>query len=295
MRTGTVRTANGGELCYLDRGSPEGIPIFWLHGTPGSRLSQAVTEQALTAIPVRVITYDRPGYGLSPRRQGRQVVDSVSDVVSIADHLGIDAFMVSGRSGGAPHALAVAAARPQRVTGVRSVSGFAPYPSAGLDWFAAMDPSNIREFRCALQGEDALAAHITVSAREMLARVKTDAADFLAAFDLADADHSATNIPLVKEVLTQAIPEALRAGTAGWIDDDLAVIRPWGFDVREISVPVELQYGLRDVVVPPAHSQWLAEHIPQAVRLPDPDAGHISTPDQELAMLRHMIEGHQTS
>lgn len=294
MRTGTLRTADGGELCYLDRGSPEGVPVFWLHGTPGSRLSQAVSDRALAAIPVRVITYDRPGYGLSTRQWGRRVVDSVSHIVSIADHLRIDTFMVSGRSGGAPHALAVAATCPERVTGVRAVSGLAPYPSAGLDWFAGMDPSNIREFRCALRGEDALTAHIAVSAREMLARVRTDASDFLAAFDLADADHSATHNPLVKEVLTQAIPEALRTGIAGWIDDDLAIIRPWGFEVREISVPVELQYGLQDVVVPPAHSQWLAEHIPQAIRLPDPDAGHLSTPDQELAMLRHMIQDHQT-
>ncbi len=50
--------------------------------------------------------------------------------------------------------------------------------------------------------------------------------------------------------LREAIPEALRNGVSGWVDDDLAIMRYWGFEVHDIAIPVEVQYGMRDVIVP---------------------------------------------
>ena len=291
MNSQLIRSPDGFELCYQQRGDQEGISIFWLHGTPGCRLSQAVTESALESIHARVITYDRPGYGMSTRRPGRTVADSVSDVVAIADHLNLDRFMVTGRSGGAPHALAAAALIPDRLTRVRSVAGPAPYPSAGLDWFAGMDPANVREFQCALRGGGELIEMIDASARTMVEQLKTDPIDFLADFDLPEGDRAAGSDPLVTTTLREAIPEALRNGVSGWVDDDLAIMQYWGFEVRDIAVPVEVQYGMRDVIVPPAHSRWLAEHLPHAVRVSHPESGHFSTPDQELAMLHQMVTG----
>jgi len=236
-----------------------------------------------------VITYDRPGYGLSTRRSGRQIVDAASDVANIADHLKLDTFMVIGRSGGAPHALALASSLRERVSLVRSVAGIAPYSSSGLDWFAGMDPNNVREFHCALEGEAELTEDLARIAQDMLRQLETNTGEFLAAFNLSDADRVARSEPLVKKVTREAIPEALRNGIGGWVDDDLAIMRPWGFEVEHIAVPVQVQYGLSDTVVPPAHSVWLAEHIPHTTRIPEVGAGHLATPEQEIRMLRDMI------
>lgn len=284
-----IRTSDGRELCVLQRGDLSGVPVMWLHGTPGCRLSEAVLDDDLAALGVRVISYDRPGYGCSSRLPGRAVADSVLDAAAIADALGLDRFLVTGRSGGGPHALAVACGLPDRVVRVRCVAGFAPYAAPGLDWFAGMDPGNVEEFRHAATGTDALTPYLSRQGEQMLQRLAADPATFLGGFGLSDADRSAVRDPVVQAMLRRAIPEALRGGVGGWVDDDLAVTRDWGFDLAAIAVPVEVEFGLADVVVPPAHGRWLAAAIPGAVALPRPGAGHLNGPDQELAMLRSLL------
>jgi pimeloyl-ACP methyl ester carboxylesterase len=106
-RTGRVRTADGRRLAYRDRGDPAATPIVSHHGTPGSRLDRHPDEDAILAeLGVRMIAYDRPGYGESDPQPGRRVVDAAGDVSAVADHLGIERFAVVGTSGGGPHALA---------------------------------------------------------------------------------------------------------------------------------------------------------------------------------------------
>jgi pimeloyl-ACP methyl ester carboxylesterase len=95
---------------------------------------------------VRVITYDRPGYGRSTRLKGRSIADAAGDVVAIADHLGLDQFGVIGVSGGGPHALAVAAKAPERVTRCATIVSGAPYDADGLDYFADMPGEEQRAY-----------------------------------------------------------------------------------------------------------------------------------------------------
>src|SRR3954452_3100554 len=113
-------------LGVAEWGDADGKPVFTLHGTPGSRLGRHPDEDAVRAAGLRVITYDRPGYGASDRHAGRRVVDCVADVAAIADTLGIDTFFVSGGSGGGPHSLAVAARLGDRVLAALCVVGAAP-------------------------------------------------------------------------------------------------------------------------------------------------------------------------
>src|SRR6185369_2914402 len=118
----------------------------------------------------RVITYDRPGYGRSDRHPGRQVASCVADVAAIADAVGVDRFAVSGASGGGP---------PDRVTRALCSVGFAPYGAQGLDWYAGMDPENVKEFGWALAGEAELHRELTREAADMVARVEHDPARML--------------------------------------------------------------------------------------------------------------------
>jgi pimeloyl-ACP methyl ester carboxylesterase len=87
--------------------------------------------------------------------------------------LGIEQFSVIGGSGGAAHALAVAARLPERVSRATCSVGLAPYHAVDFDWFEGMDAFNVRLFGLALQGEDAVVPELEREAAEALERVAT--------------------------------------------------------------------------------------------------------------------------
>jgi pimeloyl-ACP methyl ester carboxylesterase len=287
-----VKAPDGRQIAAAQWGDPSGIPVFSLHGTPGSRLGRHPYEDRVAALGARMITYDRPGYGASDRNRGRRVVDCVADVEAIADSLGIQTFAVTGGSGGGPHALAVGARLPERVTRCRCLVGSAPYGAAGLDWLQGMDPLNIKEFHWALAGEDTLRAELEREAATDLARMAHDPTKVLSdEWQVSAADRAVLGRPEVQAVMGEQIREAFANGVWGWVDDDLALTTPWGFDVVEIRVPVEIRYGAQDVMVPAAHGAWLAEHVPNAQVYVSSESGHLSDPEETLRMLPWLLEG----
>jgi pimeloyl-ACP methyl ester carboxylesterase len=285
-RLRTVTAAGGRTLAVAQWGDPDGTPILSLHGTPGSRLLRPSDEDAIREAKINLMTYDRPGYGASDRNAGRRVVDCVADVEAIADALGVSRFAVTGRSGGGPHALAVAARLPDRVAAAECVVGAAPSDAADLDWTAGMDEENVTEFGWARQGEQVLHQHLVPVAAADLRRMAADPAKvFSDDWQLADADRRVLARDDVQRVLAESVREALRPGVWGWVDDDLAFLRPWGFAVTEIRVPVTIRYGSRDVLVPAAHGAWLAGHVPGAEVVVDDGAGHLTDPETVLERL----------
>ena len=90
---------------------------------------------------IRVISYDRPGYGGSTRQPGRTVADCATDVRTIADGLAIERLAVWGISGGGPHAIACAALLGDLVPAVAVLASSAPWGAEGLDYFAGMASS----------------------------------------------------------------------------------------------------------------------------------------------------------
>ena len=282
-----VTTADGRSLGVAQWGDPDGTPVLSLHGTPGSRLGRPPDEAALRDAGIRLITYDRPGYGISDRAAGRRVVDCVGDVEAIVDALGISRFAVTGRSGGGPHALAVAARLPDRVALAECVVGAAPFDASGLDWLAGMDAENVEEFGWVRQGEQVLHQELTRLAAADLERMTADPAKvFSDDWQLADTDRQILARSDVQSVMVEAMREAFRPGVWGWVDDDLAFFAPWGFDVAEIRVPVTVRYGSQDVMIPAAHGAWLADHVPGADVIVDEQAGHLAGPE---VMLERMV------
>jgi pimeloyl-ACP methyl ester carboxylesterase len=293
MKTTMLRTKDGRQLCYAQWGDPAGAPIFSLHGTPGCRLNRYPDEAALANIGARVITYDRPGYGRSDRNPGRRVVDCAPDVQAIADAEGIDHFVIVGGSGGGPHALAVAARLPDRVTFVRCIVGIVPYETTGFDWFAGMDPENVKEFGWALAGEETLYRELSKEAEATVARVSADASNMLGPeWEIPEADRAVLAHPMVMQVTREAVPETFVNGPWGWVDDDLAFTQPWGFDVSEITIPAEVHYGTQDVLVPAGHGEWLAANVPAAKVVISDNEGHTSSPERRLQLLQSMIGPH---
>jgi pimeloyl-ACP methyl ester carboxylesterase len=176
---------------------------------------------------------------------------------------------------------------------VRCVVGVVPFDTADFDWFAGMDPENVKEFGWALDGEDTAYRELSKEAEAMVARVKTDPSNVLSSdWELPDADRAVLAHPLVMQIMREAIPECVVNGPWGWIDDDLAFVKPWGFDVAEITVPAEVHYGRQDVLVPAAHGAWLAANVPNAVVVVNDDEGHSVAPEKVLELLKSMIGPH---
>jgi len=207
-------------------------------------------------------------------------VDCVGDVAAIADTLGIERFAVVGGSGGGPHALAVAARLPERVSRAACVVGIVPYDTPDFDWLAGMDPLNIRELEWAFEGEEVLVPELEREAAETLERVAADPAKLLGEdWGLSEADLVELARPERRDVIRQDVSEAFRTGVWGWADDDLCFVASWGFDVTEIRVPARVVYGLTDVLVPAQHGHWLARHVPNAEVVVDEELGHLQHPD----------------
>ena len=281
-----IGTPDGRVLAVAEWGDPAGLPIVAIHGTPGSRLGRWRDPAVYRRAGVRRITFDRAGYGLSTRRPGRRVADVIDDVSTIADAVGIDRFAVTGRSGGGPHALACAALLPDRVTRCAAVVAVAPFDAVGLDWFAGQTPGNVAEGRLALAGETALREKLEPDRLVILARIASGQVDALPDdYQLSESDRrqQAKDRAVFDEVMT----DSLRSGVDGWVDDDLAFVTPWGFDVSAITVPTSLWYGRADTLVPGAHGDWLAVHIPD-VEVFASEFGHFgedADAERELAWL----------
>ncbi len=281
-----VGAQDGRVLGVAEWGDPAGRPVLALHGTPGSRLNRPPDEAALRKAELRLVTYDRPGYGASDRQPNRRVVDCVPDVEAVSDALGIGQFVVSGVSGGGPHALAVAALLGDRVVTAECSVGPAPVAAFGGQWTAGMDDENVREFAWALQGEQTLHRELSRQAEADLARMAADPSKvFSEDWQFEEADRAVLARTDVQQMLGEAWQEAFRNGVWGWVDDDLAVLGLWGFELSQISTPVVVRYGEQDVMVPAAHGRWLAANVPNATVLVTQQAGHMKEPQTRIREL----------
>jgi len=271
-------------LTYEVAGDPDGAPVFYLHGMPGSSSGPRPRNAVLNRHGVKLVSYDRPGYGRSSRRPGRSVADAVDDVEFLADHLRIGTFTIMGRSGGGPHALACAALLPHRVLRAAVLVSFAPADADDLDWFSNMAGSNIDAYQEASFDQRRLTETLRVRAN----RVKQDPAHLL---DLLRAEATAADARIIddfflRSLLLRTYQAAVIHGPYGWIDDVLALRQDWGFRPEDIKVPVRLWHGADDQFAPPSHTEWLAARIPDAKLEVQPGAAHFGA----LSVVPRLLE-----
>lgn len=254
-------------------GPVDGLPLVFHHGTPGAGTPIRVLERAAQERGLRLVSASRPGYGRSSRHEGRRVVDVVADTDDVLRALGAHRCVVAGWSGGGPHTLACAARLPG-VAAALSIAGVAPWDSGGLDWLAGMGQGNIDEFGAATEGPGPLRAFLDAEREQLKDASAENIVKSLESL-LPEVDRAVLTDEFGGD-LAASFHEGLREGVDGWLDDDLAFISPWGFDLDEIEVPTAIWQGSEDLMVPFAHGQWLAAHLPAAsVHLVDGE-GHLS-------------------
>ena len=284
-----VTLRDGRTLHVYDEGDPDGFVVLDHHGTPGSGLMYPPDVALARERGLRLVSYDRAGYGGSTPNPGRAVADIANDVVDVADALGVERFASFGASGGSPHSFALGALVAERCRAVAAIACPTPWGVEGIDWFAGQGEQNVEEFGAALEGPDALDAFLEPLAAELRAATAQEIREVLVTLlppvDLAvltgeRAAHAKRNID-----------SAIAPGIAGWRDDDVAFTKPWGFELSDIRVPALLWQGVQDKMVPVAHGRWLAERIPGVEAHISESDGHLSIAVGRLAEIFDWLRG----
>jgi pimeloyl-ACP methyl ester carboxylesterase len=274
MRDFEVVLPDGHRLTAREAGDPSGSPVFRLHGTPGSRLLYPKHVEDAQRRGIRLIGYDRPGYGGSTPRRGRIVGDVAGEVAAIADHLGLDEFAVWGHSGGGAPALACAARLPDRVVGASCLAGVAPHDAQGFDPLEGMGAANLEDVRLMMTDPAAWEARMVAQVETMRHPTPEQVAQVIETL-VSDVDRKAIT-PGLLQFFSEESEEAFRNGADGMRDDNLSDLRAWGFDLASIRVPTQVWHGAHDHFVPFGHGRWLAAHVPNVDAHLLPDEGHLT-------------------
>lgn len=265
-----VRLRDGRTLSYAEWGDPDGYPVLFFHGTPGSRVC-VPDESATSANEIRLITVDRPGYGRSSPHPGRTLHDWTEDVTELVDALEIERFAVVGLSGGGPHALACAVALPDRIPNVGVISGMglleAPDATRGMSLY------NRVGFRLTRHAPLVLRVVLWPTARRAqthpLAVVERLREHF------APPDRRVTERSEIRAAMADELTEAYRQGPQGHVADLKALTRSWAFTLESITVPVRFWHGGVDRTAPLPMAEHLTDAIPGARLTIFPDEGHL--------------------
>ena len=254
----TLKLTDGRFLEYFDNGIASTSAIVFHHGTPGHGHAWASWLEICAARGIRALSYSRAGYGISDRNEGRTVVANNNDIRELLDSFGILDFVSIGWSGGGPHALATTMMRGSK--GAITLAGVGEYGAPDLDFLAGMGPENEIEFGEALKGEAEISAWMDENAAPFKEVTAVEIREALGGL-IGDADKKALDGTIADEYAT-ATRKGLAVSYDGWIDDDIAFIQSWGFNLADIAKPVQLWQGDQDLMVPHAHSYWLEKHIP---------------------------------
>lgn len=286
-----VPTPDGRTLEVLDTGPRDGFPLVHHHGTPQGAVPFGILERPAAERNLRVISYSRPGYGSStPRADATTtatVADDAIDTATILDHLGLSEFVTLGWSGGGPRALACAAVLPDRCRAATCGVGIAPPAEFDGDVRDGMAPENVAEYTAAFAGPAELETYLATQT-EIFSVTADQVADVLG--ELAPPVDRAALTGELAECLASSLHAAGRQGIVGWLGDDLTHIRPWGFDLGAITVPVAVWQGTEDKMVPFEHAKWLAAHVAGARAHLVQGEGHLSLLMQMDRILDDLLE-----
>jgi pimeloyl-ACP methyl ester carboxylesterase len=270
-------TVGGRLLRVHSGGDASGTPIVYLHGGLGSIHERPASDELVARMAIRLVRIERPGFGASTRHAGRTLAQWADDVSAVLDALGVARAGMLGWSGGAPHALAVAACAPARVAAVALVGGGAQDPS----WLFPTDPDELARAKTEIEARTAAMAALAAKTPIVL------------------LDGILGRMPEVDRVLPGDVRAMLAASYAealrtdgGAIDEMTALRTPWPFDPATIACPVHLWTGELDQNTPPAGAHRLAELLPRAVVDIVPGRGHnmiFSDAERILAALRDEV------
>ncbi|HEY4941026.1 MAG TPA: alpha/beta hydrolase [Rhizomicrobium sp.] len=270
----TLTLRDGRKLGYLEVGAAGGPVVFHFHGHGSSRLEALMLEEAAHRLGLRVIALDRPGIGRSDPRDGDRLLDWPDDVAEAADQFGIARFAVQGMSAGGPYALACAHRYPALVTHCSLISAVPPPEIARragpkarrlVWWIAYRFPNYLRRRLQQFRPDDPPREDM-VNARML--RV----AQWLGGEDLR-----LMHIPQLRAVLARTMMETARQSGAGNRNEIERLVRPWGFDLKDIAGPrMFVWHGDQDRIMPVGPARAIARRLKDCTATFYTGEGHFS-------------------
>lgn len=273
---------NQQQLCYAESGVPNGVPVFYFHGIPGSRLDQPASEEVLRNLNIRLITIDRPGYGMSEYVAGRKLLDWPETVEQLANTLGIAQFYILGFSAPVAYAAACASRLSARVKAMALVGAIAPLDKPGMMEMLPEATSGMYS--------QALANPLVLA--EQFAQTIVNAEGVLNYFQHFTSDHDRHifSLPAYREKFLVHVKEGLAQGMLGAATDMSIVAGPWEFELSEVVTPARIWHGEADYLHPVSMSQYLNEELPNSELTILPDTGHFGWVLQIEEILGSLIE-----
>jgi pimeloyl-ACP methyl ester carboxylesterase len=267
MREGTVQLKNGYQVGYAEYGAANGVPVFFFHGTPGSRKMRHPQESIPESMNVRLIAIDRPGYGLSDFQPNRTMLDWPENIAEISDQFGIAQFRIVGFSGGGPYALACAYKMPDRVVAVSLMNGVGPLDSCS---------PKVRSWPVQFAYRSATHANWLLKRVTQYA-VEKAKQNFDRCFEwgvarLPECDREVIRRPEIRAIFRESLIEAFRQGSSGFTFDLNLLTRPWGFPLSEIKQPIAMWHGELDAF---SNGRPLSQMIPNCKATFLPGEGHL--------------------
>ncbi len=271
-------------LAYAEYGVPDGNPVFYFHGIPGSRLEPAMLDSSeFEKAGIRLIACDRPGMGGSEFQPGRTIRHYPADISALADVLRLGKFGVFGVSGGSAYVSACACWIPERLTAAVIASGAgrmdSPEARAGLPfigwmlWWVAARSVRLTGMFFNLTKPRNLGDPEKI--RKQVRR------------SMPPGEAAVLDKPGRLEAFMASTVEAVRPGVRGMTWDTHLCARPWGFRLEEIRFPVRLLHGESDLNVPVAMARKVAAAIPGCQATFFPGEGHFSTVANHLDEIIH--------
>lgn len=266
----TIQLKDGRLLGFAEYGDPKGLPVFYFHGFPGSRLEAGRFHEVAAANGYRLIGIDRPGMGLSSIDKNRSILSWVTDVASFADCLEIDRFSIIGHSGGGPFVAACSYAIPQRLNGAAIVSGMAPFDNPesliGMSRGQIIVNKLIKNIPWLANIMMGLTLMMLRNPKMMRKMIK----------QLPEVDQILFRDPVIGKDLINSTLEAFRDGVVGAAQEMKLLFNPWGFDLKNITVPITIWQGSLDSQAPMSHAKIYAKLIPGAQLKIIEGEGHLS-------------------
>src|SRR4051812_8299614 len=275
-------TIDGRQVGYADFGPPDGIPVLWCHGGPGSRFEPAPLADAAATAGFRLIGIDRPGYGLSEPQPGRTLVGWTRDAIAVADRLGAEQFATVGVSTGGAYALALAAMQPSRVLGVVACAAMTDMRCE--ECRSTMSPLHAHAVWEAPDRDAAIAAATEAHGENGSRMVEM-------ASQLPPSDAALFADPAwLAAMRAEAVPAMFAWGFEGYADDRIADKAGWvDFDAQSITCPVTVLQGSADIIVDPIQARHTVDLVPRAeLRLVE-GLGHFSILPEVVPTLVAML------
>ena len=251
-----IKLQDGRMLGYAEYGAPDGVPVFYFHGFPSSRLDWQFYDCAdpVTELNARILAADRPGFGLSDFQRGRRILDWADDVAQLADALQIDRFAVLGSLRGSPlcGCLRVGDSRTSDRTGI--VCGMGPSDAPGMkDGTSWTLPGKILRTR-----------RVILMLTSMGLQRDPDQFMSRSMETFSEPDRLLLDQPELAQVFIGGMQEAFRSGIGGANHEAGLYTQPWAFQLQEIAAGVHLWHGESDSNVPISVGRWLrGEGYPQ--------------------------------